>query len=93
VADDLPAWAAGRTVAEVWWCGDEECDCTQAQIVQIGPDRVAGFPWVTRRVLWAGQFTSFTYEQTEAEAAAQLAELRQACERLGVPVPERYAAP
>jgi hypothetical protein len=26
-----------RRVARVWWCGDDYCDCTQAEVVDITP--------------------------------------------------------
>jgi hypothetical protein len=40
---------------EVWWCGDEYCDCTQAQIV--GWDYETPFR-MGYRVLWRGSFHS-----------------------------------
>ena len=55
--------------AQVWRCGDEVCDCTQARIegaTQRGP---GGSPWY-EHALWMGTFrTGWPYEYGEAERA------------------------
>ena len=82
-----------RIDAEIWWCGDETCDCTVAQIIRVTP--LPGWPLrgATREVLWRGEFVTCTYELDAGEFEARLtAPLREACARLGVPVPQRYAA-
>jgi hypothetical protein len=61
-----------RTVGEVWWCGDDYCDCTQAQIVEIYRNKVVQ-PGVVRIAIWQGAF--FTegepgaYEELQAKRA------------------------
>jgi hypothetical protein len=82
-------WAVPRLVAELWWCGDDRCDCTQPQIVRLTPNTVMGYPWVHREAVWEGEFLTDTWELSEAEREAlHYAPLRGACERLGVQVPE-----
>lgn len=49
-------WRKTRLEAQIWGCGDEICDCHQAQIERIRPNFKAGFPWVLREVVWRGTF-------------------------------------
>jgi hypothetical protein len=51
-------WASTRFVAIAWWCGDEVCDCTQAQIDKVTPNVTAGYPWIARERVWEGEFFS-----------------------------------
>ena len=82
--------------AQVWRCGDEVCDCTQARIegaTQRGP---GGSPWY-EHALWMGTFrTGWPYEYGEAERAeggpAALIPLRTAVE-VDAPPPVREPAP
>jgi hypothetical protein len=78
-----------RLEARIWWCGDDECDCTQPVIERITPNLEAGHPWIRREVLWTGEFLTDTWEYDRAQREAlQFAPLREACRRLGVPVLE-----
>lgn len=60
-----PDWALtapeGELFAYVWWCGDEECDCTQAQIVHIIERNIYG-GWRQSKVVWNGNFISGDYD-------------------------------
>ncbi len=78
--DPLEAWNTERVVAEMWWCGDAVCDCTQPIIDRITPNRDAGYPWIRRERLWDGSFHS---NATPEEILAQWAELLGARERFG----------
>jgi hypothetical protein len=82
-------WAEPRLVAELWWCGDDWCDCTKPQIVRITPNTDAGYPCVRRELIWEGEFLAETwlYDWDELERMHD-APLREACARFGVPVPE-----
>ncbi len=83
----MASWHETRLEARIWWCGDD--DCTQPVIERISPNLEAGYPWIRRETLWAGEFLTDTrkYGQAQREAM-QFAQLREACQRLGVPVPE-----
>lgn len=57
-----PDWAltapeTGELYAYVWWCGDEYCDCTQAQIVHIIERNQYG-GWRESRVIWNGTYAT-----------------------------------
>ena len=76
-------WGSEYLLARVWYCGDEVCDCSQAQVERIGPNRVAGPPWITRETVWQGEFHSWSWEEpglAEAELQQHLAELEAAGE-------------
>lgn len=48
-----------RIEASVWWCGDNWCDCTQAQIVAVYPaPNSARISSEDRDLLWEGRFQS-----------------------------------
>ena len=68
-AEKIAHWRKPRRVAEVWWCGDEVCDCQQAQVVDITPNLDAGYPWIKWERVATGTF--FTdgegYPQTVIE--------------------------
>ena len=73
-----PAWGVSFLWAEVWWCGDDHCDCTQAQINRIEPNRNAGPPWINRETVWEGPFHTDSWEEPGSamrELEARLAEL------------------
>jgi hypothetical protein len=56
-----------RVEGYVWWCGDEWCDCTQAQIERVVPN--PNWPGtVLRTVIWSGTF----YSGGEAGATTEL---------------------
>lgn len=61
-----------RLIAYVWWCGDYDCDCTQAQILLRGRNE-HGFDVVLATV-WEGEFRTFG----ESGAAAELWRVRKA---------------
>lgn len=72
---DLP-----RIDVYLWFCGDDECDCTQPVVERLDPNpRAPGF--ITRTRLWEGSFRS---QADRAERAQQLRELRSAARRFGV---------
>jgi len=73
-------WGSEHLSAYVWYCGDEVCDCSQAQVVRVGPNRTAGPPWVTREPVWEGQFYSDDEQGAEADLQQHLAELEAAGE-------------
>jgi hypothetical protein len=63
------------TIAEVWWCDDEWCDCTRAQIVERYQNlRCPGF--VVRIGIWEGPFHSDGEAGADEELRAKRAELR-----------------
>jgi hypothetical protein len=55
-----PDWALtapdGELIAEVWWCGDDYCDCTQARIVHVVRNRHGGRYEST--ALWHGTYAT-----------------------------------
>lgn len=85
-------WQSARIVAQLWWCGDEECDCTQPMIERITPNRRAGYPWILRDTLWEGEFITDTWEYgREEREERQYAPLRAECERIGIAWPKDAA--
>lgn len=67
-ADDMPDGLIAMR-AEVWHCGDEWCDCSQAKILGSNRRSPYGQPWFDL-VLWEGTFrTGWPYEYDEAERA------------------------
>lgn len=73
-------WGSEYLFAHVWWCGDEWCDCTQAQIERVGPNRTAGPPFVIRESVWEGEFYTDGEQGAEADLQQHLAELEAAGE-------------
>lgn len=57
-----------RTVLEVWWCGDEVCDCRQVQVLRRYRNRLAPGAFCSVLV-WEGTYFSEGEggEQIEAE--------------------------
>lgn len=51
-------WDKSYVVAEIWDCGDEECDCIQPVINRATPNRTAGYPWIKWERLWEGTFVT-----------------------------------
>ena len=56
--------------ANMWHCGDEQCDCWQPQIIECSDPR--GFPWTP---IWRGTFLS---QPSADEIEALETELEQA---------------
>jgi hypothetical protein len=80
-------WNTPRLEAELWWCGDEVCDCTKPQIVRISPGNQ--YPWVKREAVWEGTFLTHTADYSQAEREQlQFAPLREACREHKVAVPD-----
>lgn len=68
-------WGSEYLFAHVWYCGDEVCDCSQAMVERIGPNRTAGPPWITREEVWQGEFYSDGESGAVADLQQHLAEL------------------
>lgn len=81
-------WGQAKVVAELWRCGDDVCDCSQPKVYRQGPNRRAGYPWVTRELLWAGTFRT----DGEGPTPDDLEELRSAGLRLGAEYLEELTA-
>ena len=65
-----------RTVGRFWWCGDYECDCTQAVIVEYYRNAVVPIAQVPINI-WSGPFhTEGEYAATWDELMAKREELR-----------------
>lgn len=78
-------WLRPKLVARMWYCGDEECDCTQPIIEVITPNTVAGYPWIRGKIVWSGEFLTLTYEYTaEERETLQYAPFREACKKYEV---------
>lgn len=61
--------------AEVWYCGDEWCNCTQAQIVARFRN-LFDSRWIVPRLLWEGEFyTDGRFAAAEDELTAKQADL------------------
>lgn len=73
-------WSVPRYSAELWWCGDEVCDCSQPQIDLITPNLTVGPPWIRRTNIWRGTFKS------GGETEGLREELEEACRRFGIKV-------
>jgi hypothetical protein len=84
---------------EEWWCGDEECDCTQMQI-----DRITANPRfrgaVYREAMWRGEFHTDGERFDECDVKDALAAIkehgawvpansyfRERCRKYGLPEP------
>jgi hypothetical protein len=76
-------WTRGGYLAQMWWCGDDHCDCHQPQIIKWTPNRRAGFPWITRAALWQGTF------ETDSDQDGMFDELQEAVVHFGF----RYLCP
>lgn len=93
-SEERKRWARDRIEALIWYCGDDECDCTVPAIERIQPNYRVGYPWVTRTRLWEGAFLSPTYEYTiEEREQLQYGPLREQCQRMGVAIPDGVPDP
>lgn len=64
--------------ANVWWCGDYWCDCTQAQITaQFRNATDYTGHWIVPRTLWEGEFHSEGERGAKDELAAKRAEVER----------------
>ena len=79
-------WQSEWLVAHTWWCGDEECDCTQPLIERVAPNLSFGYPLTRRERLWEGDFVS---EADPQERAAQESQLMAAAESYGIKLNDR----
>lgn len=61
-------------IAHVWWCGDDYCDCTQAQITARFHNVVVPHALVLR-TLWEGEFHTDSEPGAEDELTAKRVEL------------------
>lgn len=61
-------------VGRVWWCGDDVCDCTEAQIVARFRNKVDP-RFVVPRILWRGEFHTDGEAGADRELAARRAEV------------------
>lgn len=64
---ELPEkWRPGEShvIGSVWWCGDEHCDCTQAQIDRVTMRAMGPYAGVVydREAVWRGTFYSYSNE-------------------------------
>jgi hypothetical protein len=65
-----------KAVGYVWWCGDDECNCTQAVIVDYFENKVVPGCVPVRR--WEGNFHTDGEPGAETELAAERDRLRAA---------------
>jgi hypothetical protein len=75
VYTEMQTWGISHLLAGVWYCGDEQCACSQAQIEQIDPNLNAGPPWIRREPVWQGTFHSDAEPGAEADLERRLVEL------------------
>ena len=80
-----------KIVAEWWWCGDEECNCWQPQIVERSTVPYLDHDWSPILQIDAGPFHSDP-EQDEWDEMFTWMEIE--CEQRGIEIPkppiERY---
>ena len=75
----LSAPAGGELHAYVWWCGDEDCDCTQARIVHV-IERFPGGGWKRSSIVWEGEYHVYGWE--DEDEVAPTTELNREAKRL-----------
>lgn len=68
--DEREHWAKAHIVVDYWWCGDDVCDCHQVQVCLCTPNQKAGYPWICRSNIEAGEF----FSQPDAEEVGYLEE-------------------
>lgn len=78
-----PTWEDTYLVGYIWWCGDEQCDCTQPVIERVSPNLRAGRLWIHRESVWQGSFHS---QVEPAESVQQRRELWEAVATMDEPV-------
>lgn len=66
-----------RTEAEIWYCGDDECGCYQAQIYNLYQNKVTRSS-VIFELVWEGTFRT---EHDYAPCAKELVTYRQELKR------------
>lgn len=70
--------------AQVWRCGDEVCDCTQARIEGAARRGIGGSP-LHDEVLWTGTFRTgwpYEYDESERSEGGPTTELNREARRL-----------
>jgi hypothetical protein len=78
-----------RTVGYIWQCGDDYCECEQAQVVDYFENK-ADHRWRVPITVWEGTFTTREGRYDGGPSpAAELAEYRRA---LRITNPEREAS-
>lgn len=78
-------------IAEVWWCGDEWCNCTQAQIVARFRN-LFDSRWIVPVRIWSGEFytdgdVSGATDELSAKQAEVLSTEPEMAARITWPVP------
>lgn len=79
-----------KLFAQIWWCADQECDCTEPQIVRATPREFHTPPYQGWHVevLWRGEYLTPTHEYSLKEREdLQFAPLREQCIKYDIPVP------
>lgn len=79
-----------HTVGQVWYCDDDYCNCSQAQVIDVFKNKTEwrdyfGQRWVVHLGVWEGKF----YTDGELGAAEELRAYRLALREAD---PEREAA-
>jgi hypothetical protein len=64
-------------VGQVWWCGDDWCDCSQAQIVARFSN-IIDPRFLVLRTLWQGEFHTDGETGAGEELSAKRSELQDA---------------
>lgn len=64
-------------LGHVWWCGDDWCDCTRAQVVARFRNLTEP-GWLVPRVLWQGEFHTDGETGARGELRAKRGELEAA---------------
>lgn len=67
-----------RFAAYVWWCGDEDCNCYQARIIERNMS--GSWPRGLKQEVWKGSFCTGDAEDFPGELAT--AELNRAAKAL-----------
>lgn len=70
--------------AEIWWCGDSDCDCQQPQITLFIPNRLSKGLFLPF-ILWEG-----SYETEGENYNNQVKELKEKCEEWGLSLKDNY---
>ena len=79
--NDRKTWEIPRLRGEVWYCGDEVCDCHQPQIELIQP-HLGYYPWISHKVIWEGDYKS---EPSVDEMAELCRSLHEECTKRSIP--------
>jgi hypothetical protein len=69
----------------MWWCGDEECDCTQPQIIEHSTEVWREPEWKPPTIVESGPFITDTGAYTLDERQEQICWLLQKAAEYQVP--------